>query len=189
MKRREALKTTAAALAGYTFLFGGTAVTISSCKTDKSTSWVPEFLTQDQFAIVSEVAERIIPKTDTPGAKDALVDRYIDMNVKLNFTEEQQQLFTEALNIFDTKAKEKFSGDYISISDDNKDMILQELYQETQEKDDDDTPHIFDVLKQMTVFGYFTSEVGAKEFLVYDPIPGQYSGCIDVEEVGGVWAL
>ena len=44
-------------------------------------------------------------------------------------------------------------------------------------------------LKNLVVTGYFTSEVGAKQALIFDPVPGPYKGCIDFSEVKGVYAL
>ena len=41
----------------------------------------------------------------------------------------------------------------------------------------------------MTCQAYFTSEEGAKNALAYDPIPGEWSACIDLSEVGKAWAL
>ena len=77
---------------------------------------------------------------------------------------------------------------FVDITDEQKDSLLQDLAKEARDHSGE-SPHIFTVIREMTVFGYFTSEVGAKECLVYDPIPTEYKGCIDYSEVNGTWAL
>ena len=47
----------------------------------------------------------------------------------------------------------------------------------------------FDIMKSLTLFGYFTSEVGCKEALEYVPIPGRYDGCIEIKEGQKAYAL
>jgi hypothetical protein len=187
MKRREALKSTIG-IVGYGLFFGGVTATIHSCKVDTGIDWNPSYLTVDEAKLVADIAERIIPRTDTPGAKDAYVDRFIDENITLNFTEEQKVQFREALVSFDEKASKSFKKNFIKLEGTQQDEVLNQLYQES-ENHTGENPHIFDVIKKMTVFGYFTSEVGAKQSLVYDAIPGTYKGCIDYSEVNGVWAF
>ncbi|NNF33652.1 MAG: gluconate 2-dehydrogenase subunit 3 family protein [Saprospiraceae bacterium] len=187
MKRRDYLKTSAA-VAGYTLIFGGVAATIKACKVEPTLDWSPVYLTTVEALLISDISERIIPKTDTPGAKDAMVDRFIDANIADNFTPEQKGLFRKALVAFDEKAKASFSNKFIDLKPEEQDEVLQAMSDEAKNHEGD-VPHIFNVLKDMTVFGFFTSKVGAMACLKYDPIPGDYQGCIDYSEVNGVWAF
>lgn len=189
MKRRHLLKS-GIYITGYTFLMGGVISTVSSCKQDVAddSGWKPAFLTEDEVELVANVAESIIPKTDSPGAKDALVHQFIDENVKLNFSEEQKVLFKKGLQLFNEAAVEKYGKDFSDLSHDERHKALMVLEKQSSGKESGDNPHIFDVMKDMTKFGYFTSEVGSKEFLIFDQIPGDYLGCIDYSEVGGTWA-
>ncbi len=187
MNRRDYIKTSGA-IAGYTLFFGGVAATINACKVEPTLDWIPAYFTKEEALLVSDVVERIIPKTDTPGAREALVDRYIDANVSDNFTAEQQQLFREALASFDEISKKDFSKRFIKLVETEQNKVLESMSVEAKDHNGD-YPHIFQVMKEMTVFGFFTSEIGAKSCLKYDPIPGDYIGCIDYSEVNGVWAL
>lgn len=187
MKRRDYLKTSVA-VAGYTLLFGGAVATIKACKVEPTLDWTPDYLTTDEALLVSDISERIIPKTDTPGAREALVDRFIDANIADNFTPEQQNLFRIALVAFDEKAEASYSRKFIDLQPEIQDEVLQSMADEAKGHKGD-LPHIFTVLKDMTVFGFFTSQVGAMACLKYDPIPGDYQGCIDYSEVNGLWAL
>ena len=68
--RREALKRTAMLMGG-ALSSSAIAGVLQGCTAQPELNWQPKFLTEDQGRLVAEVAERIIPKTDTPGAKDA----------------------------------------------------------------------------------------------------------------------
>jgi hypothetical protein len=190
MKRRKIIKS-GIYITGYAFLIGSALTSISSCKKESadSTGWEPGFFTIEEAILVAHVAESIIPKTDTPGAKDALVHQFIDENIRLNLTADQQSLFKQGLQLFNDVAEDKYGKDFIDLSEEDKYEVLLFLDQQAEENDKKGNPHIFKVMKDMTKFGYFTSEVGAKEFLIFDQIPGAYIGCIDYSEVGGTWAI
>ncbi len=191
MNRRNALKTSFT-LASATLFLGGATFTISSCTPDTSDAWKPAFFDNNQLKLIAEIVERIIPKTETPGAKDVFIDRFIDENIALNFSPDQRSAFLDKLNVFDHKALEKFNKSFVKISDENKDSVLSELFEEAENQSSQpgqNDPHIVHVLRNMTTFGYFTSELIATEVLKYDPLPQDYFGCIDYDQVGGVWAL
>lgn len=186
MKRRDILKTTAL-FTGYALTAGTVAAVMQGCKADPVVGWEPSFFTSDQSSLIAEVAERIIPKTDTPGAKDALVHRYIDEAIKNNFEPEDAEKFKVGLGSFDTMANEKFGKSFVNIEDSQKDEILQALVDD--HKNDPEKEHIFPALKGLVVAGFCTSEVGATQFLNYDPIPGEWVGCVDYDQVGKQSAL
>jgi len=187
MERRDILKASAIFL-GYGLIGGASVAVLNGCKADKSDDWVPSFFTEEEIAILAEAAERIIPKTDTPGAKDAMVHRYIDEAVQNNFKKEKQDKFKEGVAVFDLKSNELFSKKFVDISDEEKDQILQSLVEASKNKNDLDRA-VFPTLKSLVVAGFFTSEVGATKALIYDPIPGPYQGCIPFSEVGGLYSL
>ena len=187
MNRRDYLKVSATA-AAYTLIFGGVATTIHACKADESLDWTPKFFTKDEALLMADVVECIIPKTDTPGAKEALVDRFIDSNIANNFTEDLQVLFREGLTLFDEKSKADFKKKFVDLSTEDQNSVMQSMVDESQNHEGE-YPHIFNAVRDLTVYGFFTSEVGAKSCLIYDPIPGDYIGCIDYSEINGVWAL
>ena len=187
MERRDILKASAIFL-GYGLISGASVAVLNGCKADKSVDWLPSFFTEDQIGVLAEAAERIIPKTDTPGAKDALVHRYIDEAVKNNFKKEDQDRFREGVGVFDLKSQEMFNKKFVDISDEQKDQILQNLVDASKNKNDSNRD-VFPTLKSLVVAGFFTSEIGATKALIYDPIPGSYQGCIPFSEVGGVHSL
>ncbi|HMQ06452.1 MAG TPA: gluconate 2-dehydrogenase subunit 3 family protein [Saprospiraceae bacterium] len=190
MNRRNAIKTSAA-LAGYSLFFGGASIAISSCRQDGSPDWKPLFFDQHQIKLLSEIAERMIPRTESPGAKDVFLERFLDENVSLNFSPEQKEQFVEELKVFDERANTLFNKDFVKLSEDQMDQVLEALFQEAENTGHHQrgTPHITRAIRSMVVFGYFTTEQIAKEVLKYDSVPQNFQGCIDYDQIGGVWAI
>jgi hypothetical protein len=181
---------------------------MSGCKPSSTASdWMPDYLAPDQARVVAAMAERIIPTTSTPGAKAALVDRYIDSYLKDVATQEIQAEFNAGLSELEELAKTKFENNFVKLSDKDKDAVLTEMAggptkeQTEAEKAAEmanegekvvamsEQQRFFDLMRELTITGYFTSEIGAKQALKFDPIPGDYVGCIPYAEVGGTWAL
>jgi len=184
MKRREALK--------YTTLFTGAALSagtvsaiLTGCKADTSLGWTPDALTQKQAELIAEIAERIIPKTDTPGAKDAMVDRFIDSAIANNFSAEEKGKFLEGLELFQSISQDKFSKSFTDLNPENMDAVLTAVVADSKGKEG----HIWPAMKGLVKSGFFNSEIGMKEFLIYDAVPGEWIGCLDYSEVGGQWAM
>lgn len=189
MERRDILKASAIFL-GYGLVGGTSLAVLNGCKADKRVDWTPSFFTAEQIDVLAEMAERIIPETDTPGAKEALVHRYIDEAVKNNFKKAEQERVKKSIALLDTLASEQFQKNFVDITDAEKDEILQGLADASKVTDGDRTKSkIFPQLKSLVVAGYFSSEIGATIALIHDPIPGPFQGCIPLSDVGGVYAL
>ncbi len=191
MDRREALKATSLIL-GYSLTAGAASALLGGCKAQTSSDWQPQTLSAQQSDLLAEICEAILPKTDTPGAKDALCHRYIDEMLTHFYKPEKQKYFLEALKIFDEKSKAKYSKAFVALSPTEKEEILEILAKEAADYKDEtgEKPHIFRAIKSATISGYFTSEVGAKGGLCeLLPVPGPYKGCIDYSTVGKGYVL
>lgn len=188
MKRRDILKQSAL-FAGAALSAGTIATLVSGCQSEAAVSAAENVgLSRDQMSLIAEIAERIIPKTDTPGAKDVGVHEFINRAVKNTFSSEEASQFKTGLEVFNTTAKDKFSKNFDAISDTQKDEVLSDVVADFKNQDSTE-PHIWPAIKGLAITGYFTSEMAAKETLKYDAIPGEWIGCIDYEEVGGLWAI
>src|SRR5438105_405445 len=117
--RREALKKTAWIM-GAAVSASTVAAFLQSCKSAPDLNYKPVFFNEDQAKIVSELAETIIPKTDTPGAKDVGVPNFIDMMLKDCYKEDDQKSFLEGLSKFDAEAKAAYGDSFIYLKDDQK---------------------------------------------------------------------
>lgn len=167
-------------------------ILLNGCKADPKTDWSPSFLSEDELQLVSEIAEMILPKTETPGAKDAQCERYIDAALHVFAKPEEQKDFKTNLHIFDEKAKEKFTKAFLALNQNEKEKIMDLVVKDMKEFEaaKKEGKHIFRRLKELTISGYCTSEVGVKGGLLeFRPVPGPYQGCIDYANIGKTWAL
>lgn len=188
MDRREALKRVS-------WLVGGSvsaplaAAVLNGCQTepDTATDWNPQFLSAEQDALVAEVAELIIPATDTPGAKDVLVNRLIDHLLATCYPEEDQQRFVAGLTQLNTDAEEEYDKSFIKLTPEQQTEILAQTEARSQQEKG---ASFFPMMKELTLLGYFTSEPGATQALKYQLVYGRYDGCVPLEEATGgkAWA-
>jgi hypothetical protein len=172
-------------------VIGGTAF-LEGCKTsDKKATGLP--LTAVQIAYLNEVAETIIPTTNTPGAKAAKVGEFMHVMVTDCYEENDQKIFIEGLNKLEEASELKFKNGFMKLTPEQRDQLLNEIDKETNEynknRKKEDPNHYFAMMKQLTLLGYFSSEVGATRALRYVPIPGRYEGCIDYKKGDKAWAI
>lgn len=185
MDRREILKLSGAIL-GYTIVGGTAAAVLTGCKSDANAMPADlDLFDKSTYDLIVDVTERIIPKTDTPGAKDANVVSYIHSRLKHFAKDDERASMMEGLKLFDSMADTKFGKTYNHLPEGDKNEIMNMMQAEASKNGE----HIFNKLKQETVVGFFTSEVGATQVLRHDPIPGAYNGCIDFSPGDTVWAL
>jgi gluconate 2-dehydrogenase gamma chain len=190
MNRREALERTALIL-GYAISAPAMMGILNGCKATPELAFKPVFLTEDQARLVSEVAEIIIPKTDTPGAKEAGVPAFIDTMLKDVYKKEDQDKFIAGLNAFNEQAKKSMGSEFVDLDPDKQVTFFKSVHDPAVEGvkkgEIKDRPFVLTV-KELTCLGFFTSEPGATQVLQYAPVPGAYHGCVPLSEVGKTWA-
>lgn len=188
MNRREALERVA-------LIFGGTviggAAFLQGCKTSDKNGFVFN-LTPEQIAFLDEIAETIIPATNTPGAKAAKVGEFMQVMVTDCYEEKDQQIFSEGLIKVDEASKSKYSKAFMEITAEERTALFNEINKELKAYNDNkkegDANHYFAMMKQLTLLGYFTSEIGATQALRYEAVPGRYEGCIPYQKGDRAWA-
>jgi gluconate 2-dehydrogenase gamma chain len=192
MDRREALKRTAWIMGGAVSAPAIMGI-LKGCAAKPTIDWKPVFLSSDQGALVSQVAEIIIPKTDTPGAKDVGVPGFIDQILKECYKKEDQDKFLADLKAFDDEAKKEYGDPFTELDAEKQTAFVKKVHDAAVKNEDTETPPkrpFILTLKELTMLGYFTSEPGATQVLQYNPVPGAYKGCIPVSEAGNgkTWA-
>jgi len=181
MNRRDALAATAKLLGGSII---GAQLFLEGCAPKKdSTSFAP-----DDFELLNEIAETIIPQTsDSPGAKAAKIGEFIQTMVTDCYSADEQATFFNGLQSIRERAEQKFDKDFMSLMPEQKHALLVDLDKETKGSQEE-KPHYFKMMKQLTVLGYFSSQPGATEALRYVPIPGRYDGCVPYQSGEKAWA-
>lgn len=193
MDRREALRRTALLMGGAVSAPAIMGI-LKGCKAKPTVDWKPEFLSQDQASIVSQVSEIIIPRTDTPGAIDTGVPSFIDQMVNEVYTPEDQKWFTDGLTAFNEAARKEHGEDFADLDAEDQTAFVTKIHNAAieAEKTTDPAPKrpFILMMKEMTLLGFFTSEPGATEVLQYVAVPGAYKGCIPLSEAGNgkTWA-
>ena len=106
MNRREALRRTAMLMGG---ALSAPAIigVLNGCTAKPTIDWKPEFLSNEQGTLISQVSDIIIPATDTPGAKDVGVPGFIDKMLKDVYSKEEQNTFMEGLKAFDNRLQQE----------------------------------------------------------------------------------
>jgi hypothetical protein len=131
-----------------------------------------------QRALVAALADRILPRTDTPGALDVGVPAFIDTLTAGYLTDDEMRGLHDALAYFEAAAQAAHGRGFAGLTGAQQDALLR-----TTAESNEDRPH-FLRLREITIVGYFTSETVGKEVLHYDPIPGAFQGCLPLAEVG-----
>lgn len=144
--------------------------------------------TQTDIAFLDEIAETILPKTNTPGAKDAGCGAMMAVMVADCYDLPQQTIFFEGLKSIKALAKKQFGKDFMQLTAAQKHELLSKLDQEAKQASDQASPHYFILLKQLTLMVFFTSKVGATEVLRYVAVPGRYDGNMPYKKGDRAWA-
>ncbi len=199
MNRREAIQRTAMVL-GYAITGPALTGVLNGCKASPEVAFKPEFLTMDQALLVEELTEIIIPRTDTPGAKDAGVPMFIDTLIKGVYGPEDQERFIKNLNAFDADAKKTYGNNFVDCSTEEKNAHFKKHHDQTFQSGEggysnawwkagtQGTKPFMVEIKELTLIGFFTSEPGATQVLQYNQVPGPYKGCVPLTEAGKQWA-
>ena len=143
-------------------------------------------LDDHQDRLVSEIAEIIIPATDSPGAKEARVNEFIDLMLADCYYEKDQRSFIEGLERMENASLQQFERSFLEASIEQRTILLKQ--EARPEKDPDNATRFFQIIKELTLLGYFTSKVGATKALAYRPIPGKFEGCISLGKGQKAWA-
>lgn len=185
MERRELIKIIAV-LTGGTVI--GADLFLSGCKSSDSKG--ETFLSEDDIHFIDEVAETIIPKTNTPGAKDAETGKFIALYVQDCYDEANKKIFKNGIVTLNEASNKKYGTTFLKIDDSKRKALLIDIDKEAKVHNESDKKeaHYFTLMKQLTLLGFFTSKPGATQVLRYNPVPGKYEGCIDYKKGETSWA-
>ena len=197
MNRRDALRKSA--------LLAGTAVAaptllslLQSCAKQDRLTWTPQFLNEDQARFISAFVDTILPKTETPGALDVKTDIFIDLVYAKAYDKQGQENVVKEIEKFNSDCKSKYGDVFADLSMEDKSACLKEHETKSPKFNgrvwgtavgNQEPVGFYRSLKSMALSAYFSSEEIGKNILSYDPIPGEYLGCIPVSEVGNSWSL
>lgn len=196
MDRREAIKRTAL-LTGFAISSSAVAGLLQGCQPEAKSpldSWAPKFFTKEEGLTLAEIGEAILPKTDTPGAKDVFVHEFVDLMVGDCYPPEGQQRFRAGMAQLMAGCEQANGKPFLDCSPEQQLAFLNEQDQSARAAVkanpylDEESYPFFLKLKQLIMLGYFTSETVGKEVFAYDPVPGVNEACRPYEAGTPAWA-
>ncbi|MGB5434801.1 MAG: gluconate 2-dehydrogenase subunit 3 family protein [Maribacter sp.] len=183
MDRRKALLLTTSIL-GSTMI--GADFFLSGC-TRKITN--KALFSDADMLFLDEVGETILPETDrSPGAKAAKIGAFMVTIVTDCYDQKEQTIFKEGIDTIGKMAHTAYSKSFLKLDPDHRQDLLVRLDNQARTIPEGEPPHYFTMLKQLTIWGYFTSEPGATKALRYLPIPGSFKGCVPYNKGDKAWA-
>src|SRR6266852_7110143 len=190
MQRREALKL---------FLAGGVLPVVPGDlfgffrDSHPASGYALRTLDPHQNELVVAMIDQIIPATDTPGAKGARVNEFIDVILTEWANDTERKNFLDGLAGVDKKSNELFAKDFADAPPPQQLTLLRALDEAAAfesairppRRDDEEEDrykqlegNFFSVFKNITLHGYYTSEIGFTQELKLQIIPGAQHGCI-----------
>ena len=191
-KRREVIQR-AMAIAGMATLTGsGTLLTACGARVQRDTAVTMSDFSATQVTWLDEVAETILPETDTPGAKAAQTGSFIALMVKDTYSPDEQQVFLAGMQTLESECNHDFSTGFLDATPEQKHELLTRLDVEAKRymdsKSEARPSHYFRMIKELTVLGYFTSEIGYTQAMRYIETPGRWDPCLDYKPGETIWA-
>lgn len=173
---------------------------------------------EEEEKIIEEIANTIIPDTNTPGAKVAGVGPFIVMMINDCYENNDKRRFKKGLKKINRMANKALGKKFLELSSQEKNSFITKLaedahnykIEEEQKKaqttelidfrgrdaankptgeDDNDEKYFYPIIHELTVLGYFTSEIGATQALAYIAIPGKYDPCTEMSSGQKAWVL
>ena len=189
--RREALRR-AALLLGGALAAPTVAGVLAGCEPPPvpDGAWQPRALTPEQADLVATIADHILPETDTPGARAVGVHRFIDAMLAESYPAEDRERFLAGLADVDARARRACGRAFLQCATTDQRALLVHLDREAfATMPGPDEASFFHTMKELTLVGYYTSEIGATRELRHAPVPGRFDGCVPLAEIGRAWAV
>ena len=162
--------------------------------------------TSEDVILFNEIAEVILPRTSTPGAKDANVGLMALILANDCYTPRERDTLVKGLQSLNKQTQRTYESPYLLLNtkqktefvtlldstakDQNNKQDIYYLSATPYDRDSDDDkplPHYFTLIKQLTLFSFFTSKEGATKVLRYEAVPGKYNGELPYKKGDRAW--
>ena len=171
MQRRSAVKNIALSL--------GASIILPSW----ANAWNKDSFRNNQYTVspnenlLAEMVETIIPKTNTPGAKELSVHQFVALMVKDCYDKNTQAVYEKGFDLVDKNAKNAFSKSFLEC--DTKQRL--EVLDKMSKSENSDEKNFVQLVKRLTIQGYLSSEYVMTNLKVYEYAPARYHGCVPVK--------
>jgi hypothetical protein len=189
--RREAIRRVSALLGGIALV--SESALLAGCR-DRSADRGADAarFSDTDVAFLDEVAETILPETNTPGAKAAKVGAFMALMVTDAYEPADQKIFRDGMQQLDAACRTKHNTAFMSATPEQRLAVLEEVDREQKTymdgKAEGAPAHYFRMMKELTLTGYFTSEIGYTKAMRYVETPGRFDACLPYTPGETIWA-
>lgn len=194
LTRREAIERVGALLGGAALV--GHSALLAGCATDSNrragAAAAERLFSNQDIALLDEIAETILPETSTPGAKAAGVGPFMALMVTDTYYERDQRIFLDGLLTLEQKSREMLGSDFLSATPEQRltlvELLDREQYDYMRSRRASAPAHYFRMIKELALLGYFTSEIGCTQAMRYEETPRSYDPCVSYTPGEKSWA-
>jgi len=161
---------------------------LSGCRPEKR-SWTA--FTPADVATLDEIGDTILPATDTPGAKAVGIGAFMAKMVNDCYDDRSHGVFADGLRKIDDLSRARHGRAFAQCSPAERTALLEEVHREERSSSAAQTPgaapHYFRLMRELTLIGYFSSEIGCTKALRYVETPGSYNGNVPYRPGDRAW--
>ncbi|HEX7978632.1 MAG TPA: gluconate 2-dehydrogenase subunit 3 family protein [Gemmatimonadaceae bacterium] len=184
MNRREAIRASTAILGGVLITSNGFLVACSRERVEAASA--TGVLSADDQALIEEIADTLLPTTAaSPGAKAAGAGAAINLLVTDCWEPEKQQKVVDGLKQFRQTSQTKGGGEFANLGVAKREALLRDIDAEAKGKGD---AHYFNLVRDLSLQAYFSSEIGMTKARRWIMIPGKFVGCMPLKPGQPAWA-
>jgi hypothetical protein len=181
MDRRDVIRLAGVAVPGFAALHPDRLFALArDVHRRAGTAQRPAAFDEHQRATVDSLAELIMPATDTPGARAAGVPAFIDVIVGEWYHDDERASFMRGLADLDARCRTESGKTFVELTPDQQTTLLTTLDSESRAAPRDAPWSFFSRIKDLTLSGYYTSEIGLRQELGETFMPGRYDGAAPV---------
>ena len=188
--RREAIRRVSALLGGIALV--SESALLTGCRDRSGRAGEAARFTDSDVAFLDEVAETILPETKTPGAKAAKVGAFMALMVTDAYEPADQKIFRDGMQQLDAACRTKHTTAFMTATPEQRLALLEEIDREQKTymdgKAEAAPAHYFRMMKELTLTGYFTSEIGYTKAMRYVEAPGRFDPCLPYTPGETNWA-
>jgi len=193
MHRREAIKRVSALFGGVALIGGSTLLTACTSERRDATDDGPiGTFTRPDIAYLDDIADTILPDTGTPGARAAKVGSFMALMVTDAYTPADQEIFRTGMTTLNDAARSAHGVSFSEATAAQRTTLLEQVDAEAKTYMDTRTTgmpaHYFRQMKELTLLGYFTSEIGYTKAMRYTEAPGRFDPCVPHAAGDTIWA-
>jgi len=164
---------------------GGAALTRFARNADAVAGSSRRAFNAEQFALLEQICEVIIPTTDTPGAIVAGVPAFMRQILEEWGSESSRGEIAGVLEAVEKLAWSRFGASFLELAPDHRLDVIKVLDSERLAAKDP----AYAKFKHLVLVGYYHSEIGATRELRYELVPGAWRSCVPLSEIGRASAV